>query len=227
MSNAYTFSDRTEAGRMLAEKVAAKHYRDPVVFALPRGGVPVAAEVAQALNAPLDLVLVRKIGVPYQPELALAAVVDGRHPEVVVNEEVRRIAHVSDEQFEALKAHELAEIERRRGAYLRGRDRVAIAGTIAIVVDDGIATGATVRAALRGLRRGNPRKLVLAVPVAPAETLEDLRREVDDIICLQTPEPFYAIGVFYRDFAQMSDQEVVDILARTAAGRGPDPAAAS
>lgn len=213
------FADRVQAGRMLAEELTGRSYENPVVLALPRGGVPVAAEVARVLDAPLDLVLVRKIGVPWQPELALAAVVDGPHPEVVVNDDVWHAAHVSDEQFEKLKAREIEEINRRRKSYLQGRERAVIENATVIVIDDGIATGATVRAALKALRRGKPKKLVLAVPVAPPDTVGKLRREVDEIICLQTPEPFYAIGVFYRDFAQMSDEDVVAVLAQSDADR--------
>lgn len=212
MSEAYMFANRIEAGRMLAEKLVDKKHENPVVLALPRGGVPVAAEVAKALGAPLDLVLVRKIGVPWQPELALAAIVDGPQPEVVVNDDVWRAAHVSDEQFEKLKAREMQEIDRRRKTYLQGRDRAAIKDATVIVIDDGIATGATARAALKALRRGKPKKLVLAVPVAPPDTVSKLRQEVDEIICLETPDPFYAIGVFYHEFAQMSDEDVVAVL---------------
>lgn len=214
MSEAYKFANRVEAGRMLADKLAGRNYENPVVLALPRGGVPVAFEVARVLNAPLDLVLVRKIGVPWQPELALAAIVDGPHPEVVVNDDVWRAAQVSDEQFEKLKAREMQEIDRRRKTYLQGRERAVIQDATVIVVDDGIATGATVRAALKALRRGKPKLLVLAVPVAPPDTVARLRREVDEIVCLQTPDPFYAIGVFYRDFEQMSDEDVVAVLER-------------
>jgi len=211
---------------MLAEKLAEKQYDDPVVLALPRGGVPVAAEVAKVLAAPLDLVLVRKIGVPWQPELALAAVVDGPHPEVVINDDVWRAAGVSEQQFEELKAKEMKEIDRRRTAYLGDRERAVIKGATVIVVDDGIATGATVRAALKALRRGAPKKLVLAVPVAPPDTVARLRREVDELVCLQTPEPFYAIGVFYQDFEQMSDDDVVAMLDAivTPAAKDDDPA---
>lgn len=232
MRNVRIFADRSEAGRLLAERVLKKHYADPVVLALPRGGVAVAVEVAKALSAPLDLVLVRKIGVPYQPELALAAVVDGEHPELVVNEDVRRMSGVSDAELEAGKARELAEIDRRRTYYLKGRERVAVAGKTAIVIDDGIATGATTRAALKALRRANPKKLVLAVPVAPPDTVEQLRAEVDDIVCLETPEPFYAIGLYYYDFTQVSDEEVVNLLAEVSPAHrrgdgsaGPPPAA--
>lgn len=215
MSESYVFANRVEAGRMLAEELTGRNYANPVVLALPRGGVPVAAEVAKVLEAPLDLVLVRKIGVPWQPELALAAIVDGPHPEVVVNDDVWRAAQVSDEEFEKLKAREMQEIDRRRRTYLQGRERAVIEDATVIVVDDGIATGATVRAALKALRRGKPLKLVLAVPVAPPDTVASLRREVDEVVCLQTPDQFYAIGVFYRDFAQMSDEDVIEVLAQS------------
>ncbi|MDX1606031.1 MAG: phosphoribosyltransferase [Candidatus Competibacterales bacterium] len=220
MSRTRIFEDRIEAGRLLAERLIDRHYVNPVVLALPRGGVPVAAEVAWVLGAPLDLVLVRKIGLPYQPELALAAVVDGPEPQVVFNEDIRRYAGVSDAQFERLKAAELVELERRRRMYLQGRARVSIKDATAIVIDDGIATGATMRAALRGQRRNHPLKLVLAVPVAPPDTLAALRREVDELVCLETPEPFMAIGMFYRDFTQTRDEEVIELLARY-----PPPAA--
>jgi putative phosphoribosyl transferase len=212
MNRSRVFADRAEAGRALATELSTRDYADPAVLALPRGGVPVAAEIARALAAPLDLVLVRKIGVPYQPELALAAVVDGEHPEVIVNPDVWRTAGVSEAEFKRLEARAVAEIERRRACYLQGRDRVAITGATAIVVDDGIATGATVRAALRALRRARPARLILAVPVAAGDTLRELATEVDEIVCLQTPSPFYAIGGFYRDFAQLSDEDVIELL---------------
>jgi putative phosphoribosyl transferase len=217
MNEVHIFADRVEAGRALAARLVEKKYEKPVVLALPRGGVPVGAEVATALGAPLDIVLVRKIGVPYQPELAVAAVVDGEHPELVINEDVRRLADVSQEEIERAKVRELAEIDRRRALYLKGRDRVPIAGATVIVIDDGIATGATVRAALKALRRGKPKKLVLAVAVAPPDTIAMLRAEVDEIVCLETPEPFHAIGLYYRDFAQVSDEQVIALLA----ARGP------
>ena len=210
------FSDRIDAGRQLAAAVKAKAYADPVVLALPRGGVPVALEVARAIAAPLDLVLVRKIGVDFQPELAAAAVVNGDQPEIVVNEDVVKAANVSQDYLDAQVQAKLAEIDKRRQLYLKDRARAAIKDRTAIVVDDGIATGASIRAALHALRRKNPARLVLAVPVAPAETLAVLRDEVDDIVCLATPEPFYAIGAHYADFRQIPDDEVVAML--TAAG---------
>jgi putative phosphoribosyl transferase len=207
------FANRQAAGRTLAGELMKRHLVDPVVLALPRGGVPVAVEIAKALKAPLDLVLVRKIGVPFQPELAAAAVVDGGQPEIVVNADVVAPAGLDRDYIEQAAKRELAEIERRRQAYLGGRPRVPLEGRTLIVVDDGIATGASIRAALKALRRCRPKALVLAVPVAPAETVEALRSEVDQLVCLATPEPFYAIGLHYRDFRQLSDQEVVSSLA--------------
>nr|WP_300313207.1 phosphoribosyltransferase [Halomonas sp.] len=207
------FASRTEAGQLLAERLKERHYAKPVALALPRGGVPVALEIAKVLQAPLDLLLVRKIGVPYQPELALGAVVDGDTPQVVVNEDIKQHANVSDEEFEVLKAHELREIERRRSSYLKGRKRVSVKGMTAIVIDDGIATGATVRAALKALRLAEPDRLVLAVPVAPKDTLQQLRSEVDEIVCIESPELFYSISPYYDDFQQVSDQQVIAWLA--------------
>jgi predicted phosphoribosyltransferase len=195
------FADRTEAGRLLAARVSALHLRDPVVFALPRGGVPVAAEVAAALHAPLDLVLVRKIGAPTQPELAVGAVVDGENPDVVLNADIIAATGTTDAFIAAARRRELAEIERRRLRYLAGRAPV--------VVDDGIATGASARAALRALRRRGAARLVLAVPVAPPETLTELRGEADEIVCLAEAELFFGIGAFYGDFHQLTDDEVI------------------
>lgn len=207
------FADRTEAGRLLARRLATMALEPPiVVLALPRGGVPVAAEVARALHAPLDLLLVRKIGVPWQRELALAAVVDGDEPQVVIDEEVQRLCGADRTYIDAQAAHELAEIERRRRVYLRGRAPLSVAGATAIVIDDGIATGTSVRAALKALRRRQPKRLVLAVPVAPSDTLAALRAEVDDIVCLAEPHPFRAIGLHYDDFHQLDDAEVLAAL---------------
>jgi len=207
-----SFSDRSEAGRALAQQLAKLDLRQPVVLALPRGGVPVAAEIARELKAPLDLVLVRKIGVPWQPELAVAAIVDGEHPEMVIDTDVQRAAGVDRAYIEAEAKKQLREIERRRRSYLGGRSPIPLEGRTVIVVDDGIATGTTVRAALQALRRHKPAALVLAVPVAPRETIAELRREVDRIVCLAEPEPFYAIGLHYGDFHQVEDEEVTAAL---------------
>jgi putative phosphoribosyl transferase len=208
------FADRRAAGRALAAALIARRLAPPVVvLALPRGGVPVAAEVARALGAALDLVIVRKIGVPWQPELAVAAVVEGVPPEVVVDEPIRAELGVSRESIDRQVAGELREIARRRALYLAGRPPVAVAGATVVVVDDGIATGTTLRAALKVLRQRGAVRVVLAVPVAPADTLAALSAEVDDTVCLATPEPFDAVGAHYVDFRQVGDDEVLAALA--------------
>ena len=207
-----SFRNRSDAGRQLAKALAGYKDQQPVILALPRGGVPVAAQVAAALNAPLDLILVRKIGVPFQPELAMGAVVDGGVPIVVRNEDVIRLAGIDESEFKAVCDEELAEIERRRQRYLGNRKHVDVSGRTAIVIDDGIATGATTRAALRATRMRKPKRLVLAVPVAPTESLSELRHDADDVVCLEDHEPFGAIGVYYADFSQVPDEEVIEIL---------------
>jgi putative phosphoribosyl transferase len=208
-----TFANRDEAGRALAARLAGEHLPGPiVVLALPRGGVPVAVHVARRLNAPLDLLLVRKIGAPWQSELAVAALVDGGQPDVVIDEETCAATGASRAYIDEQAGIEWREIERRRALYLRGRAAVDVKGATVIVVDDGIATGTTVRAALKALRRRDAAHLVLAVPVAPHDTLIQLRREVDLIVCLAEPSPFRAIGMHYRDFEQVSDEEVIALL---------------
>ena len=209
-----SFKDRSDAGRKLAKALARYKDQQPVVLALPRGGVPVAAEVAAVLNAPLDLILVRKIGVPFQPELAMGAVVDGGAPIIVRNEDVIQLASIDEPQFKAICDIELAEIERRRQRYLGSRERVDVSGRTAIVIDDGVATGATTRAALRATRLRNPKRLVLAVPVAPTDNIAALRSDADDVICLEEYEFFGAIGAYYADFSQVSDEEVIELLRR-------------
>ena len=207
------FSDRDEAGQALAERLRTLHLPEPiVVLALPRGGVPVGAVVARALGAMLDLVLVRKIGVPWQPELAVAAVVEGEPPEIIIDEEVRRSAGVDAEYIGSQAERELIEIARRRHLYLQGRAPADVDGRTVIVVDDGIATGTTMRAALKALRKRHPARLVLAVPVAPADTLRALRGEVDQVVCLAQPLPFHAVGEHYVDFHQVGDGEVIAAL---------------
>ncbi|MGO8800084.1 MAG: phosphoribosyltransferase [Roseiarcus sp.] len=208
------FRDRSDAGAKLARALARYKTAQPAILALPRGGVTVAAEVAAALDVPLDLVLVRKIGVPAQPELAMGAVVDGEAPVIVRNDDVIEMAGVSEAEFKAVCDSELAEIERRRRRYLGERARIPVAGRTVIVIDDGVATGATTRAALRALRARRPQKLVLAVPVAPTDMLAVMRREADDVVCLEDHKRFGAIGMFYADFRQVTDEEVIAALAR-------------
>ncbi|MBS0558703.1 MAG: phosphoribosyltransferase [Proteobacteria bacterium] len=208
------FSDRNEAGKLLAARLGGLKRRQPVVLALARGGVPVGFEIARALSAPLDVVLVRKIGAPGQEELAIGAIADGEHPELVMDDSLAGWLSVSAEYLERTKAAALQEIERRRRAWLGDRQPVPMAGRTAIVVDDGIATGATMRAALRATRRRAPARLVMAVPVAPAHTLERLRGEVDQVVCLETPRDFPAVGDFYRSFPQLRDEDVTTLLAQ-------------
>lgn len=206
------FRDRHEAGERLAKALAQFKGKDAVVLALPRGGVPVAAPIARELGAPLDLVLVRKIGVPFQPELAMGAVADGGTPIVIRNEDVIAMAGVGEAQFARACAGQCAEIERRRRLYLGARPRASARGRIAIVVDDGVATGATTRAALRAVRAQAPAEVILAVPVAPSETLDSLRGAVDGIVCLEAYDDFMGVGCYYDDFRQIGDDAVVALL---------------
>ena len=208
------FQNRTEAGRRLAAKLLHHKGEKAVVFALPRGGVPVAAPIAETLGAPLDLVLARKIGAPFHPELAMGAVANGGSHVVVRNEDVIAMAGVDEAQFDAACRRELEEIERRRRRYLGTRRPCEVEGRVAIVVDDGVATGATMRAALRAIRARRPAALVLAVPVAPPDTLDALKAEVDETVCLEVHAAFGAIGYFYADFHQLDDDEVIAILDR-------------
>lgn len=217
-----SFADRREAGTALAEALLALRLPGPIlVLALPRGGVPVGAEIARALHAPLDLLLVRKIGAPGQPELAVGAVAEGDPPALVVDAEVQRLTGADAHYIEATAQRELAEIARRQQVYRQGRGAPDVAGRTVIVVDDGIATGSTMRAALRALRHQRPASLVMAVPVAAADTLHAMRSEADRVVCLHTPSPFHAVGLHYDDFHQVGDDEVISALqeaARPAAG---------
>lgn len=206
------FRDRTDAGRQLGAALKRLHLKDPLVLALPRGGVPVAAEIAAALDGPMDLLFSRKIGAPGHAELGLGAVVEGPEPQVVLNPETMEYVRPPPGYVEEQTARELAEIARRRKAYLGDRPPPFVAGRTVVLVDDGIATGGTVRAALRALRRGGAKRIVLAVPVAPADTIESLKPEADDIVCLLTPSPFFAVGEHYRDFTQVSDDAVRALL---------------
>jgi len=218
------FDDRSDAGRQLADALLASKIGDAVVLALPRGGVPVAIEVARALHAPLDVLLVRKIGAPDQRELAVAAVAEGAGDDLVLDDETMAIAGASRRYVEREAVHERAEIARRRATYRGGRAPLPIEGKTAVVVDDGIATGTTVRAALQALRRRHPARLVLAVPVAPPDTVALLRPLVDDLVCLREPAPFYAVGAHYEDFRQVSDDEVIAALQQAAAPAARTPA---
>lgn len=212
--NQFLFRDRQDAGRQLAERIAVFNLRSPLVLALPRGGVPIATEIAEALNAPLDLLLVRKIGVPWQPELALGAVVDGGAPHTIINENVARAAHVSETDIAAIAKTQLQEIEHRRNMWLVDREHVPVAGRTAIVVDDGVATGASVRVALDAIKVQNPVRTILAVPVVADYVADALREVCDDLICLAAPGDLVAVGQYYKDFHQLADDEVKRLLDR-------------
>jgi putative phosphoribosyl transferase len=227
------FRDRLEAGRHLAEALRQSGLVGPgaVVLGLPRGGVPVAFEVAEGLGAPFDVLVVRKLGVPFQPELAMGAI--GEDGVRVENVDVLRSAGLGSAELEAAERRERPELERRATLYREGRSRLDVRGRCAIVVDDGIATGSTVRAACRVLRAHGAARIVVAVPVASRTAVAQLRPECDDLVCIEVPEPFYAVGEWYRDFSQTNDAEVVDLLRRAAAdrqsaagrrGEGPDAA---
>lgn len=207
------FKNRTDAGRKLADALRRNGAKHPIVLALPRGGVPVASEVARELRAPIDLIIVRKIGAPWQPELAVGAIADSEPPEIVRNETIIEELGVDEQAIAREAAEQQREIARRRAVYLKNRAPLPLSGRTAIVVDDGIATGATMRAALLAVKRRGAARIVLAVPVAAAEALEELRPLVDTIVCLTTPEPFHAIGAHYADFHQVSDGEVTAAMA--------------
>ncbi len=213
------FTDRRAAGSALARELAARTYPHPLVFALPRGGAPVAVEVAKVLNAPLDLLLVRKIGAPGQEELAVASIVDGERPDLVLNEDLVRRLQIGADKIKTAAKRELAEIERRRQIYLQGAAPLSAKGTTAILVDDGIATGASMKAAIRAVRRRQPDRIVVATPVAPQEVIEELASLADDVVCLSTPARFVAVGNHYEDFHQLEDDEVIALLAETRALR--------
>ena len=208
------FEDRRDAGRALAARLAvAADWTDPLVLALPRGGVPVAYEVAQALDAPLDVFLVRKLGVPGHEELAMGAIATGGVR--VLNEDVVDMLHIPDHIIDRVAAEESAELERRAKAYRGDRPPLDVRGRDAILVDDGLATGASMRAASAALRRMDPKRIVVAVPVASPETCEEFRREVDDIVCAITPPHMRAVGLWYDDFSQTTDDEVRTLLAQS------------
>ncbi len=206
------FRNRFDAGRQLAARLGRYAGRsDVVVLALPRGGVPVGYEVARALGAPLDVFVVRKLGVPGHEELAMGAIASGGVR--VLNEDVLRELPLSQEEIDAVAAAEQRELARREAAYRDGRHPVDVRDKIVILVDDGLATGATMRAAVAALRRLGPARVVVAVPVGAPSTCADLNDEADEAICAQEPEPFFAVGMWYQDFTQTSDEEVRELLA--------------
>ncbi|WP_416873119.1 phosphoribosyltransferase family protein [Kitasatospora sp. SC0581] len=213
------FADRTEAGRRLAARLGHLAGPDTVIVALPRGGVPVAAEVAAALGAPLDICVIRKLGVPYQPELGMGAI--GEDGVRVLNEQVIRFSSVTDGQLAEVERRERTELARRARRYRGDRPPADLRGRTVVVVDDGIATGSTARAACRIVRERGAARVVLAVPVAPADWAERLDEVADELVCVDTPSPFYAIGEFYADFSQTEDEEVLRLLAEAAAGDQP------
>jgi putative phosphoribosyl transferase len=219
------FLDRHDAGQRLAGEIKARQPRDPVVLALPRGGVPVGYEVAHALHAPLDVLLVRKLGAPDYEEFGIGAVVDGSQPQIVLNYEAIEMLRVPPAYVAQERDRQLAEIERRRRLY-SGVAPVDVAGRTVIVVDDGVATGGTVLAALRALHKAAPARIVLAIPVAPPETLAKLSAEADEVVCLEAPSNFRAVGVHYADFTQTSDDEVIELLRRQRVGVGSGDRAA-
>jgi putative phosphoribosyl transferase len=214
------FHDRADAGRQLAKQLMEYADRsDVLVLALPRGGVPVAYEVARALNAPLDVFLVRKLGVPGHEELAMGAIAsDGIY---VLNEAVVDSLHIPDSVIDRVAAAEQRELERREQHYRDDRPALEVRDRIAILVDDGLATGASMRAAAAALRPQRPAKIVVAVPAAAPETCEEFRGEVDQIVCAITPDPFYAVGLWYEDFSQTTDEEVRTLLAQAAREHPP------
>jgi len=209
-----TFLDRAEAGQLLGERLAQMQLARPLVLALPRGGVPVGAEIAMCLRAPLDIVFVRKLGAPDQPELAIGAVADGAEPEIVLNTELVAMLDLDEDYVATAAKRELAVIERRRREWAPLRPVVDAAGHTVIVVDDGVATGMTMRAALRQQVRRQPARLIAAAPVAAREAVAMLKREADDVVCLASPRNFGSVGSFYRSFVQVTDEEVAAQLQR-------------
>lgn len=211
------FRDRAEAGRHLLSRLGAYQGRpDVLVLGLPRGGIPVAYEVARGLGAPLDVFVVRKLGVPGQEELAMGAIATGGVR--IVNRDVVDALHIPPDVVDRAAAEEARELERREQSYRGERPKPQVAGKTVILVDDGLATGSTMRAAVAALRQQGPARIVVAVPVAAPSTCQELRREVDEIVCFATPEPFMAVGRFYDDFAQTTDEEVTGLLASARAG---------
>lgn len=208
------FRDRREAGQMLARRLRAyAGRRDVLVLGIPRGGVPVAYEVATELNVPLDVFVLRKLGVPGHEELAFGAIASGGAR--VLDREITEVLEISEPEIERITTSEHNELRRRELAYRGGRPPVNIKGLTVIVVDDGIATGSSLRAGIKALRQLKPAKIVIGAPVAPLTTFNRLKLEVEELVCVEVPESFYAIGQFYEDFSQVTDREVVDLLKKS------------
>ena len=205
---------------MLANELAGLSLHAPVVLALPRGGIPVAAEIAAKLKAPLDLVVVRKVGAPGNPELAVAAIVDGDPPDVVLNREIVEAYNLDDAALAMLVKHERPELQRRSALYRGSRSPLSIAGKTVVLVDDGAATGTTMKVAVRALKRRSPMAIVVALPIAPPDIVAELSQEADRIVCLAQPPHFRALGYYYRNFEQLDDEGVLAALERGQAGRG-------
>jgi putative phosphoribosyl transferase len=209
------FRNRTDAGKRLAEELRAYADRsDVIVLGLPRGGVPIGFEVAQALRAPLDVFLVRKLGVPGHEELAMGAIASGGVR--VMNERVMKMLSIPQKRIDAVAAEEQSELERRERLYRDGRPAPRVRGKTVILVDDGLATGSTMRAAVTALRQLDPQRIVVAVPVGAADTCDEFQDEADEVICATAPDPFYAVGYWYADFEPTSDEEVRELLSRAA-----------
>ena len=219
------FADRRDAGRQLAERLASLASTNPIVIALPRGGVPVAAEVAEALHAPLDVIVVRKLGVPWQPELGLGAIAEGGVR--ILNHDLVTEVGITSAQLEAVTTRERAELERRVARYRGDRPAADVADRVVILVDDGLATGYTARAAVESIRRRRPRRIVLAVPVAPEDSVRELARVADEVVAVDEPPWFFAIGQFYDDFGPTPDDEVTELLDAASARVAPHAAVAA
>lgn len=221
----WIFEDRADAGRELAKRLEGYRDLNPIILGIPRGGVPVAFEIAMALNAPLDIAIARKLGAPFQPELGIGAIAPGGIR--IVDEFFTSMIRIPDEEIETIIARETIEMERRLELFRNGTSAPILEGRVVILVDNGIATGVTTRAAARSVRLQKPAKLVLAVPVCAPETARNLRDEVDEFVCISTPTDFRAVGVWYQDFSQVSDDEVLAILEQARANQNAPSAAVS
>jgi putative phosphoribosyl transferase len=206
------FEDRTDAGKKLLPEITKLGLKDPVVIALPRGGVVVAKQIADGLRAPLDILLVRKLGTPFNPELAVGAIVEGEPPFIHINQDLKKILKVTDDYLKTEEKMQLQVIARQSATYRKGRTRSSVKDKAVILVDDGVATGATIYAAIKALLSQKPSRFVVAFPVAPPDTVKEISKEVKEVVCLSTPADFQAVGQFFRNFAEVTDAEVVELL---------------